>query len=144
MTSQMVTAVDFIKILALFQIWKLSSDKYLSFIVTHFLLKIDPKSSLQLRTVLFSDRWWGIAIGVLNYNTFFHHKELQNSGKVILRKTNLRLNVYLASKCQPSRVRVFEYSLVQKLNPHIPGVRAINISSPKTCIFGTKTYLQIL
>jgi len=73
----MVTAVDFIKILALFQIWKLSSDKYLSFIVTHFLLKIDPKSSLQLRTVLFSDRWWGIGMGVLNYNTFFHHKELQ-------------------------------------------------------------------
>jgi len=53
MTPEMATAVDF----ALFQISKLPDDKYLSFIITHFLLKIGPKSSLQSGTVLYSDGW---------------------------------------------------------------------------------------
>jgi len=68
------------KISPILRVWFLD-DKYLSFIMTHFLLKIGPKSSLQSRTVLFSDRWWGISTGVLNYDTFFHCEELQNSGK---------------------------------------------------------------
>ena len=68
----MVTAV------ALFQIWKLSAEKYLSFIMTRFLLKIGPKSSLQPGTVLFSDCWWVIGEGVLNYDPF-HHEDYSES-----------------------------------------------------------------
>jgi len=81
MTSEMATAVDFgiISNQALFQIMKLSDDKYLLFIMTHFLLKIGPKSSLQSGTELFSDSWQGIGVRVLNCDTFFHHEELQNS-----------------------------------------------------------------
>jgi len=50
MTSEMITAVYFSFISDL----EPTADKYLSFfIMTHFLLK----SSIQPRTVLFSDRW---------------------------------------------------------------------------------------
>jgi len=64
--------------------------------MTHFLLKIGPKFSLQTGTVLFSDCWQGIGggidlkenfsfrsmgAGVLNYDTFCISEELQNSGK---------------------------------------------------------------
>jgi len=47
--------------------------------MTHFLLKISPKSSLQLGTVLLSNRWQGIGTGVSNYDTYFHCEELQKS-----------------------------------------------------------------
>ena len=50
MTFEMATAVD----LALFQIRKLLDDKYLSFVMTHFLLKIGPKSGLQPGTAFFA------------------------------------------------------------------------------------------
>jgi len=77
--------------------------------MTHFLLKIDPKSSLQSGTVLFSDSWWGISTGIISGHSlekvsihfhrssrvlgvtkaikpqismhFFQHEELQNSEK---------------------------------------------------------------
>jgi len=53
--------------------WKLSDEKYLAFIMTCFLLKIGPKSSLQLGTVLFSDGWWGFISGYVleNYQHIF-------------------------------------------------------------------------
>ena len=38
------------------------------------------------REVLFSDHWWGIRVGVLNYDTFFNREELQNSGKAFYGK----------------------------------------------------------
>jgi hypothetical protein len=40
--------------MALFQIRKLFDDKYLSFLVTNFLLKIGPKSGLQPGTAFFA------------------------------------------------------------------------------------------
>jgi len=56
----------------------------LSFIMTHFLLTIGPISSLQPEILLFSDRWWGIGAGCLNYDTF-HSEELQKQRKTYFR-----------------------------------------------------------
>ena len=55
--------------------------KYRMINICGFLLKIGLKCSLQSETVLFCDGWWGIGISVLNYDTFFHCKQPQNSGK---------------------------------------------------------------
>jgi len=99
--------------MALFQIWKLLADKYLLFIMTYFLLKIGPKASLQLRKVLFSDGWWVIGTGVLNYDTFSHHEELQNSRKSFYRKCILKWFLILVTKNH------WKYNLTQQTTKYV-------------------------
>jgi len=111
--------------MALFQIRKLLDDKYLSFIMTNFLLKVGPKSSQQPGTVLFSDGWWGINVGVLNYDTFStakSSKTAENHSKI----NKLDTSTYLDSKWQQlCLASVLDYSLAQRKNTHVPGVRFV-------------------
>jgi len=83
MTPEMVTTVDFLHYFR--------SGNYQLIYICHLLWPIFrwksvQKSSLQLGTVLFSNCWRSIGIGVLNYDTFYHREELQNSGKSFHRK----------------------------------------------------------
>ena len=103
----MATAVYF----GIIQIRKLSDEKYLSFVMNHFLQKIGPQPSLQSGTLLFSDGWWGIGTGVLNYDTLFQSEELQNSEKSFYDKWT-----------RDYRISCFkiDYSLDRRQNSHVP------------------------
>jgi len=111
------------KISPILQAWFLYS-------VNIFLQKIGPKSSLQPATVLFSNHWWGIRKGVLNYDPF-RLRRAPKQRKIILRKTVLRLTCILPQNADsPARLVVFNYSLAQRQNPQVPGVWATDFSGP--------------
>jgi len=77
------------------------------------------KSSLQSGTMLFSNLWWRICVGVLNYNTF-STTNISKTAENHDTENGLKITAYLASKWQqPDRASVLDYSLVWRQNPHV-------------------------